>query len=139
LREELNQLNAEYTNAYQAGLEKLEQDDNWRRLEPEQKHEFLKKNSLLDPMRPVVNVEAPQDVLATLNAISISAFRDRLAAIPARVNAALNAASQVFEPQAQTIQVPFRTIKTKEELEAWLAEVKAELISALENGPVVIR
>jgi hypothetical protein len=139
LREELNHLNAEYTNEYQAGLQKLEQDDNWRRLEPEQRHEFLKKNTLLDRMRPTVNVETPQDVLMTLNAMSLNAFKDRLAALPARVNAALNAASKVFEPQAQIMQVPFRTIKTNEELETWLGEVKSQLAAALKNGPVVIR
>jgi hypothetical protein len=139
LRDELNQLNTKYNKVYQAGLEKLEQDDAWRRLEPDQKHEFLKKNTLIERMRPMVNVETPNDILATLNAISISAFNDRLAALPARVNASLNAASKLFEPKSQNIQVPSRTIKTEAELETWLAEVKTQLSAALKNGPVVIR
>jgi hypothetical protein len=84
-------------------------------------------------------VQSASDVLATLNKISLDAFKDRLAAMSSRFDAAARSASEIFEPKAQTIQVPCRTIKTEVELDAWVSETQELLKVALKNGPIVIR
>jgi hypothetical protein len=35
--------------------------------------------------------------------------------------------------------VPRRTLKTDEEIDAWVDDVKQQLKAALQNGPIVIR
>jgi hypothetical protein len=139
LRDELNKLDHEYAESHKMGMARLESDPNWQRLEPEQRHSFLSKNTLLERARPVVNVQSASDVLVTLNKTSLDAFRDKLAAMSSRFDAAARSASETFEPQAQTIRVPYRTIKTEVELDDWLEETKTQLSEALKKGPIVIR
>ena len=66
-------------------------------------------------------------------------FADRVAAMPARFDNVASGAAELCEPQAQFIQVPRRTLKTDEEIEAWVDDVKQQLKAALQNGPIVIR
>jgi hypothetical protein len=138
LRDELNNLDGEYAKSHAQGMEWLEKDSAWQRLEPEQRHEILKKNILLERVKPLVKVQSAEDVLSTLNDITISSFRDRLAAMPSRFEAAVNAAAVLFEPQTQIIQVPRGTIRTEAELDAWLLKTKTRLAEAMKNGPIMI-
>lgn len=66
-------------------------------------------------------------------------FGDRVAAMPARFDNVASNAAELCEPQAQFIQVPRRTLKTDEEIDAWVIEVKQRLKAALKQGPVVVR
>lgn len=47
--------------------------------------------------------------------------------------------SELMEPEAQFVRVPSRTIKTEQDIDAWLADVKQTLIDALANGPVIVK
>jgi len=78
-------------------------------------------------------------VLTTLDNCALSMFGDRVAAMPARFDNVASGAAELCEPQAQFIQVPRRTLKTDEEIDAWVIEVKQQLKAALQNGPIVIR
>ena len=66
-------------------------------------------------------------------------FADRVAAMPARFDNAAAEAAERCEPQVQFIQVPRRTLKTTAEIDAWADDVKQQLKTALQAGPVVIR
>lgn len=139
LRAELNRLDHDYSTKHEEGMTRLKQDDNWLQLEPEQRHQLLSGQMLHEAARPKVEVQATEDVLRTLEAFSLSMFEDRIAAMPGRFDAVLHAAAELMEPEAKFVHLPRRTIKTKDELEAWLAEVKTQLDTALEAGPVVIK
>jgi hypothetical protein len=138
LREELNNLDNEYSENWQTCMDILETDENWRQLEPDQKHSFLGVNMLLPKAKPEINVESSSTILATLDRINLNAIKDRLAALSVRMNAALQSAATVFEPKAQVIHVSHRTIKTEADLENWLQETKAQIIESLKKGSVII-
>ena len=70
--------------------------------------------------------------------MSLSALTDRVAALPSRFDAVLVAAAELMEPEAQFIKFPQRTIKTDQEIDQWLDDVKAQIKKALKNGPVII-
>jgi hypothetical protein len=138
LREELNNLDKEYSESWQTCMDILEKDENWQQLEPHQKHSFLGVNMLLPKAKPVIIVESSNSILATLDKINLNAIKDRLAALPARTNVALQSAMAVFEPKAQIVQIPYRTIKSEADLEKWLQETKEQIMESLKKGPVVI-
>ena len=48
-------------------------------------------------------------------------------------------AAKELEPKTQIVKIPRRTIRTKEDIEAWLQEVKENLKAALKKGPIVIQ
>jgi hypothetical protein len=139
LREELNRLDREYQTRHEQGMERLKADDNWHKLEPEQRYQLLSAQMLHEAARPVVAVQSTNDVLATLDKVSLAMFADRVAAMPSRFDNILSAAAELCEPEAQFIQVPRRTLKTVDDIETWVTEVKQQITDALEKGPVVIR
>ena len=139
LRNELNQLDREYESRHQQGLKRLQEDPNWQQLEPGQRNQLLERQRLTLKDRPEVKVQSTTDVLATLDNCALSMFADRVAAMPARFdNVAANAA-EMCEPEIQFIEVPRRTLKTDEEIDAWAEDVKQQLKAALQQGPIVIR
>ena len=139
LRDELNKLDNEYASRHAEGLKRLEGDSNWQQLEPEQRYQLLFKNSLHEAARPKVAVQLTSNVLTTLDNCALPVFADRVAAMSARFDSVAREAAELCEPQAQFIQVPRRMLKTDEEIDAWVTEVKQQLKAALQQGPVVIR
>ena len=55
-----------------------------------------------------------------------------------RFDTVLVAAAELMEPEAQFIKLPQRTIKSEQEIDKWLDDVKNQIQKALKNGPVII-
>ena len=138
LREELNRLNTEYKVNHDQGMSRLKEDPIWQKLSPEQKNSLLSEQRLTLAETPEIKVADTDEVLATLEKMSLSALTDRVAALPSRFDAVLVAAAELMEPEAQFIKLPQRTIKTEQEIDKWLDDVKTKIQKALKSGPVII-
>jgi len=79
------------------------------------------------------------EVLATVDCLSLSSFADRVAALSSRFDAVAAAAAELCEPEIQFISLPRRTLKTAEEIDLWAEEVKQQLKAGLAKGPVSVR
>lgn len=134
LREELNRLDIQYNDLHKKGMERLHNDSNWNKLEPEDRYQLLSSHNLHETARPHVEVQSTDDVLKTLDRMPLSGFVDRVAAIQTRFDNVIKEASVLLEPEAQFIEVPRRTLKTVKELEEWIEEVKHQMTTALEKG-----
>ncbi|MDE0511738.1 MAG: BREX system P-loop protein BrxC [Gammaproteobacteria bacterium] len=139
LREELNILDSNYDTCHKQGMQRLAADSNWQQLEPEQRNQLLSEQRLTLSDRPTVAVQSTGDVLATLDRCSLSMFTDRVAAVPGRYDVVAVGAAKLCEPEIQFVNVPRRTLKTGDEVDAWAEEVKGQLKAALTKGPVSIR
>ena len=138
LRDELNSLDGQYASLFEQGMKRLEQDPNWRELEPDQRLRLLSHYSLDESNRPAVNVQSTEGVLETLEGCSLPSFADRVAAMSGRFDNVLKRAAELCQPEVQFIQVPRRTLKTEEEIDAWAAEMTERLKTALKQGPVAL-
>lgn len=138
LRDELNRLDGEYASRHAEGLKRLADDSNWQKLDPEQRYQIMSAQFLHEAARPKVDLRSTSDVLATLDNCSLPMFADRVAAMPARFDNVAKEVAELCEPQAQFIQVPHRMLKNDEDIDAWLDEVRQQLKTALQNGPIVI-
>lgn len=139
LRDELNRLQQQYENRHKQGMQRLEHDENWQKLEPEQRNQLLSEQKLTLSDQPEFNLASTETILATLDKQPLSSLTDRVIALPARFDNIAMDAAELMEPQAQFIQVPRRTLKTEDEIDAWVDEVKQQLMAALDQGPIVIR
>jgi len=139
LREALNNHQQQYDQRHQEGIKRLEQDDNWQQLEPEQRNQLLSNQRLTLSDRPEINLASTETILNTLDRASLTVLADRVIGLPARFNNVATDAAELMEPQAQFVQLPRRTLKTDSEIDAWLAEVKQQLHESLQRGPIVIR
>jgi hypothetical protein len=138
LREELNCLDKEYQSIHDEGMARLKADTNWQQLDPEQRNSLLAEQKLTLADAPRINVASTEEVAATLEQITLSALTDRVAAMPSRFDAVLVGAAELMEPEAQFVKLPNRTIKTEQDIDAWLNDAKAEIQKALKSGPVII-
>jgi hypothetical protein len=118
LRDELNRLSSDYKTRHQNGMNRLNADSNWQQIEPEKRNELLKQEHLTLSDEPKIQVATTEEVLATLDSQSLS---------------------ELLEPQAQFVKVPSRTLKSEDDIETWLAEVREQLMTAIELGTIIIR
>ena len=66
-------------------------------------------------------------------------LRDRIAAMPARFAQVIKEAAERCEPEIQFVEVPNRMLKSEEEIEDWLNEVRKQLQTAVAAGPVWVK
>lgn len=138
LRQELNRLQAGYAERHQKGMARLEADQHWQQLEPEQRNSLLAEQRLTAKDAPRVELADTAQILATLQALTLPAFADRVAALEGRFDAVLARATELLEPQAQFISLHRQTLKSQADIDAWLAATKTQLEAALQQGPVII-
>lgn len=138
LRDELNHLNSEYHARHQNGMTRLSADPNWQQLEPEQRNSLLTTQKLTHAEAPNVKLANTDEVMATVDRLSLSSFADRVAAIDSRFDAVLVAAAELMEPKAQFVKLPSRTIKSDADIIAWLNDARETIEQGLKNGPVIL-
>lgn len=139
LREELNRLDKDYQSRHAEGMKRLKNDTNWQKLDPEQRNSLLasQKLTLADALK--IDVATTDEIVATLGRITVSAFGDRVAAMPSRFDAVLVGAVELMEPKVQFVRVPRRMLRTEKEIDVWLLEMRDRLKMALAKGPIVIQ
>jgi hypothetical protein len=138
LRDELNRLNQRYAARYDESLRLLAADSNWQTLDEPKRNGLLKKHRLDEAARPTVQVGSVDEVLATLERVSLEMFRTRIAALPARFQETMASAAKILEPEVQFVHIARRTLRTEADLEQWLADAREQLAAGLENGPVSV-
>jgi len=139
LRDALNQLDHAYKKGHDQGMARLANDANWQQLNPEQRNSLLSTHKLTHHDAPQVQVADKHQVLATANALSLSAFNDRVAALESRFSTILVAAAVQMQPEAQIVKVTSQNFTTEAEIDAWLQETRQLLVDALKKGPVILR
>jgi hypothetical protein len=126
-----------YGDAHRQALSELEQAAEWERLGADQRRQILAAQNL--DQHPPVRTGSDEELLATLEATPLMTWETRIAALPERVARAREAAARLLEPRAVPLSLPKRTLKSREELEQYLDEVRALIQAQLDEGnPVIV-
>jgi len=133
-----NKLATSWRQEWDAGEERLNQDESWAELEPEQRHELRMPKGLTDSAKPTIEVDSMESILQTLNLVGIEPLRDRIAAMAGRYGQIIVQAARLLEPEVQEVYLSSPTLKTEADVDAWLEEVRSVLTEKLKNGPVII-
>jgi hypothetical protein len=137
LRRELVAYNQRYGIELESQTAQLETDSSWQKL-PEGKRSEIRQSCGITPEADL-SVGTLEDLIKALQKHPLKVWKDRIDALPERFACAREMAAKELEPKAQTVNIPRRTLKTEEEINAWVKEVTDQLKAALRNGPVVIR
>ena len=124
----------EHTHATE--LASLEATDAWQKIEANQREDILQSVGI--GQVPSISVGTDADLLRTLDATPLSSWRDKTDAIPSRFSNAATKAAKLLEPKLQRVRLTSGTLKTKDEVRAWLTARETELLKKLKDGPVVI-
>ena len=118
-------------------MEAVDKDENWMRLSDAEKQNIRQTHGLL-PL-PALKVGTETELLAALNETPLPNWATKTDALVAQVSRALLDAAKKLEPTTVQFSLPGRSLKTLPELDAYLADVRAEIVKHLEAGnPVVI-
>lgn len=138
LRKEVNTINDEFETFWEQGNSLLKVDENWQQLDPDQKSKLRLDQQLVEANKPEISVESTKSVLSTLDNMSLSAFRDRVAAMPSRFDRIILDAARMMDPEIQKVKLSSQVLKTHADVDAWMAKTKQILIEKLKKGPVII-
>lgn len=142
LREALVEKHKDLTRATETAGATLAADATWSRLDATAQAEICRRLDLDAP--PPLNVAMDGDLLRTLDARSLAAWRSEIDAVAERVARALEEAAsrlQACDPQRRTTTVEVRrgTLADETAVRHWLAEQEGKLLEAVRTGPVIVR
>lgn len=135
LRGKLNAAWQAWQAAWAQAEARLNADGCWQRLSPDQRRAIREQVGLLPVEEP--EVARPEDIAAALRARGLAAWGDLAKALPARVDEALAEAAALLEPKARTLVLPGRLLRTETELDEWLDDLRARVMAALTEGPII--
>jgi hypothetical protein len=125
-----------YEAARTSAVGALETDDLWAKLDPAQRAAILAATSL--DTHPPSGLETTSKLLAALEATRSRDWEDRIDLLPPRIAKAREQAAKLVEPAAIRLTPPSATLRTQEDVDAYLDELRAKIEAQLEKGPVVL-
>ena len=136
LRAALIEAETVYNQTYDREMKALAATDSWQKLEETRRNDILKATGLTRITKGSLGND--DEVLASLNKLSLEAWATKIAALPQQFAEARREADRLFEPKIQHVKVTSETLRTVDDIDTWLAKTKGELLSKLDNGPIVI-
>lgn len=138
VREAVNQAAEVLEQARQLAVEGLRRQPAWAALDAAKQEQLLAEHSLKPEGKPELG-----DADAVLKAVQqrpLASWGAVLDAVPTRAAKALEAAVRLSAPKAGTVVVPTATLNRVEDVEPYLADLRAKLTQALaEHDTVVVK
>jgi hypothetical protein len=137
LRRAVQDAAPELMKIYQQEMGALANTGVWQQLDPSQQASILAKAQIAEPIEVQVGTETA--LLDVLDSRPLPTWRNRMDALPVRFEAARTQAARLLEPEAAKVVPKPAIIKTSEDLDAYLDDLRNEVETHLNQGnPVVI-
>ena len=137
LRTALMEAYGQYERRFGEGMAGLDADDVWRRIPETDRARLIAEQGIHLIPAPAIATET--EVIAALGTTPFATWRDRADVLAGRFAQARAKAAQLLTPEAVSVKLPSRTLKTTDEVDAYLAEVRALIMAHIEKQqPVVL-
>lgn len=136
LRSELAAVAGQYAATFEAKRSQIESDATWSQLPQEKRQALLAAAGARE--RPLPATGSDEELLAALSQCGLGTWRSHADALTAQFAKAQAAAIQDLEPKARRFTPPSATIRNSADLDAWLAQTRAQIEAALKEGPVIL-
>jgi len=136
LRSALTEAERHYAEVFNKESTRLESAESWQRLEQSDRDRILKSLNVAKATKGATGTE--QEVLESLERISLDAWQTRTAALPQLFNQARIQADKRVEPKTQHVKLGSATLRTTKDVKAWVTKTERELLDQLEQGPIVV-
>ncbi len=114
----------------------LEAWEGWSDVEPTERQEIISEAKLTPTEKPDVSSDA--NLLDVLDATPLSAWQDRISLVPSRRDQARHKAAVMLEPESVTVDLPAATIKSTDDLDGYVDELRAKVQPLLDADKTVI-
>ena len=136
LREAVVEAHRAATEVYDREADALPRSEDWQKLDKDRQVAISKQNQIEVIDR--LDVSDEQKLLGALERRSLEGWDELAAALPTRFARARADAARELEPKAQTVSLRSDTLRTEDDVRAWIAATEADLLRRLDAGPIVI-
>jgi hypothetical protein len=136
LREALHQAHERHEKTLAAELAKLDASPVWAALPADKKASLLSGAAVEGRSAPVAGTDA--ELLVALQKCDLAGWQTLTDALPTRCGQALAAAIKEAEPKSRPVALPKATIKSEDDLDAWLGKVREVVAAAIKEGPAIV-
>lgn len=136
LRTALAEAEKHYAEVFEEESARLEAAESWQKIEQSDRDRILKGLNIAKATKGATGTE--QEVLDSLQRISLDAWRTRKAALPQLIAEARIQADKLIEPKTHHVKLGSATLRTPEDVKAWVTKTEQELLEQLTQGPIVV-
>jgi hypothetical protein len=137
LREEIDERAERLAAAQRDAVADLEGWEGWSQLDPVDREALLREYRLVPEDAPAVGGDGA--LLQLLDAQPLAAWSERLEMAPIRGDQARRRATKILEPESVSVEVPRATIKSEQDLDAYVEQLRGRVEPHLgENKTVII-
>ena len=136
LRTALVEAESCHHQAYKTERQRLEGTESWRTIEQENRDAILARLRIEKASKGAIGTE--QEVLESVDRISLDDWRTRSAALPQWFADARAEADRLVEPKTRRLKLESITLRTPEDVKTWTRQTEQRLLEAVEHGPIVI-
>ena len=136
LRAALAEAEKHYSEVFDKESGRLEAAESWQKIEQSDRDRILKGMNIAKASKG--NIGTEQEVLESLERISLEAWRIRTAALPQLFAEARIQADKLVEPKTHHLKLRSATLSTPEEVRDWVATTEQVLLKQLKQGPIVV-
>ena len=136
LRAALVEAEKHYTEIFDEESARLEAAESWQKIDQTDRDRILKNLNIAKVSKGATGTE--QEVLDSLERISLDAWKTKTAALPQLYADARIQADKLVEPKTHHVKLGSATLKTPEEVKAWVEKTEQELLEQLKQGPIVV-
>lgn len=118
-------------------IDHLNQTAEWRQLGDDKWTKILAENGL--GFLPTIDVSTDEALLRTLDAAPLADWAEKLVALPQRIANARQQAAKLLEPEAVRVRPGAATLKTPDEVDAYVEGLRGEMMEHVKAGrPVIV-
>ena len=136
LRAALAEEEEHYSETFDLELVRLEAAESWKNVYQTDRDRILNGLHIAKVTKGLTGTE--QEVLDSVERISLDDWRTLTAALPQFFADARIQADKLIEPKTQHVKLGSATLRTPEEVKDWAAKTLLELLEQLKQGPIVV-
>jgi hypothetical protein len=136
LREEVSQRAEQLSEAQHVAVAKLEEWDEWQKLDPADRDAIIAEAKLV--ATPPPDVSSAAKLLEALDATPLNAWSDRISLVASRRDQARQRAAKKLEPESVEVKPPTATFKPGDDPTPYFNDLRALVQSHLDAGTTVI-
>lgn len=136
LRKAINDAHTAHEQAYVDGMAMLDGNSTWQRVPVGERARILGEVGLAGPDK--LDIGSDDLLIASLDRRSVAARQAEVAAVPGRLQQALELAAKYLEPKVRTLKVSSTTLRNEHDVRDWLSRHEQLLLDAVKKGPVFV-
>ena len=136
LRAALAEAEDRHTRTYDEEWQRLSSAESWQTIEPKAREGILGRLRIAKATKGATGTE--QEVLESLERISLDGWRTRTAALPRLFADARAEADRLVEPAVRHVKLASSVLRSPEDVKEWVEATERELLDRIRHGPVVV-